>query len=212
MTDEKVYPLTVKSAENVDGPPEPNELRSIHLKNGKNPPKYMQLLIKAPRIPNHAHIFVKLPDESEFEDLGDLPINNGTILLPVPFVFLCHAREDAEQVRKINSDLRQRGILTWLDKQDLLPGDDWRRKIEEAIESSDYVLVFLSTKSIQKRGTFQREVKYALNQMMERPNGEAYIIPVLLEDCQPPKEFKDIHWSFAWKDGWFETLLKALRK
>lgn len=212
MNEDKVYPLIVKSSENAEGSPEPHELRGIHLKNGKNVPKNMQVRIKAPGIPNHAHIYVALPDEDEFEDLGDLPIDNGNVYLPVPFVFLCHASEDASLVRKINSDLRRSGVLTWLDKQDLLPGDDWQRKIEEAIESSDYVLVFLSSNSIKKRGTFQREVKYALDQMMEKPSSEAYIIPILLEDCQPPREFKDIHWSFAWEDDWLNTLLRALRK
>lgn len=212
MNDEKVFPLTVKSRENFVGPPEPNELRAIYLNTGKKPPDKMGVQIKCPRIPNHAHILVKLPDESEFEDLGDLPIEDGSIFLPVPFVFLCHASEDAELVKKINSDLRRSGVLTWLDKQDLLPGDGWQRKIEEAIESSDFVLVFLSAKSIQKKGTFQREIKYALDQMIERPSGESYIIPILLEDCEPPREFKDIQWSFAREDGWFDRLLKALRK
>ena len=110
MSKEKVFPITVKSQENISGPPEPNELRSIHLKNGNNIPQYMQLQIKAPRIPNHAHIYVKLPDESDFEDLGDLPITNGVVCLPVPFVFLCHASEDSESVTRINSKLRKSGI------------------------------------------------------------------------------------------------------
>jgi len=212
MEEKKVFPITIKSKENISGPPKPNEVRSIVLKNGKDIPKGMQAQIKAPRIPNHAHLSVKLPDQTEFEDLGDLPIVEGTIYLPVPFVFLSHASEDAEAVAKINTDLRKSGILTWLDKQDLLPGDDWRQKIEEKIESSDYVLVFLSPRSINKPGTFQREIKYAFDKMMERPSGESYIIPILLENCDPPREFKDIHWSIAWKDNWFESLLKSLRQ
>jgi hypothetical protein len=212
MVNERVYPIVVKSVENISGPPEPNELRSIHLKNGKNPPNKMEVQVRAPRIPNHAHILVKLPDENLFEDLGDLPITNGAVFLPVPIVFLCHASEDADLVGKINLDLRQRGILTWLDKQDLLPGDNWQYRIEESIKSSDYVLVFLSAKSIRKRGTFQREIKYALDQSMERPSCDAYIIPVLLESCEPPGEFRNIHWSFAWEDKWFDTLLRALRR
>ena len=212
MTNEKVYPLTVKSKENIHGAPASNELRSLLLKNGKNPPTRMVVQIRAPQTPNHAHVLVKLPNESEFEDLGDLLIVNGSVFLPVPTVFLCHASEDAEVVRKINSDLRRSGILTWLDAQDLLPGDSWLRSIEEAIESSDFVLVFLSDRSVQKKGTFQREVKYALNQMMERPSDESYIVPVLLDECEPPREFKDIQWSFACDDDWLDRLLKALRK
>jgi len=212
MNDEKVNPIIIRSKDNIEGPPKPNELRAIHLKNGKKPPGKMKVQIKAPRTPNHVHLFVKLPGESEFEDLGDLPIENGTVFLPVPFVFLSYASEDAEIIKKINLDLRGHGVLTWRDKQDLLPGDNWKSKIEEAIQSSDFVLIFLSKKGIQKRGTFQREIKYALDIMLERPSSDAYIIPILLEDCEPPQELRDIHWLFAWKDGWFESLLNSLRK
>ena len=156
MSDEKVFPLIMKGKNAAEGPPAPNELRSIILKNGKNPPDRMQVQVKAPHLPNHAKISVKLPGEDEYEDLGDLPIVNGTVYLPVPFVFLCHTSEDAARVLEINAWLRKSGILTWLDNQDLLPGDDWQQKIEQAMESTDFVLVFLSPASIDKRGTFQR--------------------------------------------------------
>jgi len=43
-------------------------------------------------------------------------------------------------------------------------------------------------------------------------SNEAYIIPILLEPCNPPKEFRNIHWSLAWEEEWLETLLVALRK
>ena len=211
MTDEKVFPLTVMHADNIDGPPKPGELHAINLKNGKPIPEQMKLNVMAPRRPNHAHVFVKLPDQDQFEDLGDLPIKDGIVFLPVPFVFLCHAKEDAGRVWKINQSLRAKGILTWMDKQDLAPGDRWRGKIKKAIDTSDFVLVFISNASATKRGTVQREIKYALDQMMDRPSSETYIIPVLLEKCQPPDEFADLHWSFAWKDGWIDDLMCALR-
>jgi hypothetical protein len=212
VTESKVYPLIMKSEENISGPPEKNELRAIHLKNGKNPVDKMQLQVKAPNIPNHAKISVKLPDEEEFENFGDLPIINGEVFLPVPFVFLSHASEDAEAVREVNADLRRAGILTWLDKQQLLPGDDWERKIDEAIDNSDYVLIFLSSKSINKKGIFQKEIKYAFDKVLEVPSGQAFVIPILLEEIQPPREFSSIHWAKAWESGWLDLLVKSLRR
>ena len=201
-----------KSDDNFSGHIKPNELHTLKLKNGKNAPDQMVVQIGTPNIPNHAHILIKLPNEKDFEDLGDLPIINGTIFLPVPFVFLSYANEDSEQIGMINSDLRKKGVITWQDKRNLLPGDNWRIKIEKAILSSDYVLVFLSSKSINKRGMFQREIKLALDQMMERLSEEAYVIPILLDNCKPPREFKDIQWVSAWEDGWFERLLLTLRQ
>jgi hypothetical protein len=172
----------------------------------------MMIKLSVSKVPKHAHVLVKLPNTDRFEDIGDLPIVDGIIYLPVPFVFLSYAREDSEKVQQINSELRDKGILTWFDKQDLLPGDNWQTKIEEAIETSDYILIFLSPKSINKRGTFQREMKYALDQLLVRPNSESYIIPVLLEECVPPREFKDIQWACGWEEDWLEGTIAALRQ
>lgn len=212
MSDDKVSPIIITDMKNIKGHPKPNEIRFMLLKNGKEVPIGLEVRIQCTKIQNHAHISVKLPDESEFEDMGDLPINNGSIYLPVPFVFLSYAREDSEHVEQINKDLKKHGILTWLDKKNLLPGDHWWNKIEEAIKSSDYVLIFLSRKSIQKSGTFQREIKYALDKMKEKPSSEAYIIPILLENCEPPKELEDIHWSSVCEENWLKKLLKSLRR
>ena len=37
-------------------------------------------------------------------------------------VFLCHASEDQEFVRKVYKRLKDDGIDPWLDKENLLPG------------------------------------------------------------------------------------------
>jgi hypothetical protein len=211
VNEENIPPSTIES--NMDiRPPEAKELRSVCLKSGKSIPHRMHLKVEASCVPHHVRTYVKLPDQTEYEDLGDLCIVKGTVYLPTPYVFLSYAREDADVVSKINSNLRKAGILTWLDKHDIYPGDDWERKIEEGIESSDYFLVFLSPKSINKTGVFQKEIKYALDQMLMRPSGQSFIIPVLLENCQPPREFRGINWCCAWENNWFELLLKSLRR
>jgi hypothetical protein len=65
-------------------------------------------------------------------------------------VFLCHASEDQEFVRKVHKRLKEDGINAWLDKENLLPGQDWELEIPKAIENSDVVLVFLSKDSVGK--------------------------------------------------------------
>ena len=130
--------------------------------------------------------------------------------LPVKLAFLSHAREDANFVRDLSSRLLQDGVLAWFDEKDLLPGDDWKQKIDDAIERSDFVLVFLSSVSVAKTGYFQRELKYALDQHQLRPEGSRYIIPIIIDDCEAPRSLREIHWLRADAAEWYELLKRVL--
>ncbi len=48
-------------------------------------------------------------------------------------VFLCHAHADRDHVREIYSRLIQDGVDAWLDKEKLLPGQDWELEIRKAV-------------------------------------------------------------------------------
>jgi len=75
-------------------------------------------------------------------------------------IFLCHASEDKAQVREVYHRLRAiAGFEPWLDEEDLLPGQDWAREIPRALQTSDFILIFLSRNSVAKRGYVQREMK-----------------------------------------------------
>ena len=140
-----------------------------------------------------------------------MPIENGAITLPVRLVFLCHAEEDKPFVRNLRQRLLDDGILTWLDEKDLLPGDDpWKQRINEAIETSDFVLVFLSSTSLNKTGQFQRELRYALEQRNLRPEGTRYIIPLVIDQCDPPGSLREIQWLRAQTTDWYERLNRAI--
>ena len=67
-------------------------------------------------------------------------------------IFLCHASEDKAQVREVYQQLKTLGFAPWLDEEDILPGQDWDYEIERALETSDFVMVFLSTRSVEKVG------------------------------------------------------------
>jgi hypothetical protein len=73
-------------------------------------------------------------------------------------IFLCHASEDKPQVREVYHQLKALGFAPWLDEVDILPGQDWEYEIERALETSDFVIVFLSTRSVEKVGYVQREL------------------------------------------------------
>jgi len=49
-------------------------------------------------------------------------------------VFLCHA--DRDPVRDLYTRLTQDGVDAWLDKEKLLPGQDWELEIRKVVRES----------------------------------------------------------------------------
>jgi TIR domain len=125
-------------------------------------------------------------------------------------LFFSYAHEDQVEVEKIAESLQQDGFLIWLDKKNLLPGDDWRVAIETAMDKADFILVFLSKSSVLKVGYVQKELRYALERSQLSPSGKRYIIPILLEPCTPPHELQYLHWLPLWEHGAYEKLKNAL--
>jgi hypothetical protein len=195
MAEESEHTVTFVSSENIKGPPAPNEVHAIHTAGGKEIPQGTILEARLGSLPNTVQVRIKLPGQEQFSDLGNLPLRSGIIELPLKLVFLCHAHEDRPTVESIGGQLWQDGYLTWFDKKDLLPGDSWQEMIEEAIEKADFFLAFLSKNSVSKTGFVQREIKYALQQRDLRPLRQRYIIPILLEECDLPREFRTVHWA-----------------
>jgi hypothetical protein len=98
--------------------------------------------------------------------------------------FLCHASDDKAHVREVYHRLRTvEGFEPWLDEEDLLPGQEWAREIPRALQTSGFILLFLSRTSVAKRGYVQREMKMALDVWQEMPEGTIHTIPVRLDDC-----------------------------
>lgn len=107
-------------------------------------------------------------------------------------------------------ELIRRGYKPWLDKENLLPGQDWQEEIPRAIRTSDFVLVFLSAASTEKRGYVQREFKIALQVLEEVPEGRVYVIPVKLDDCRIPERFSNLHWAELFSPQGLDSILRAI--
>ncbi len=98
----------------------------------------------------------------------------------------------------------------WLDKEKLLPGADWELEIRRAVRESDVVVVCLSNQ-FNQAGFRQKEVRLALNTAMEKPEGEIFIIPARLEECDSPESLRKWHWVDLFEDDGHEMLMRALR-
>jgi hypothetical protein len=103
-----------------------------------------------------------------------------------PRIFIAYAVEDLAPVRRLCQALRSAGCSPWLDKDKLLPGQNWPRAIERAIETSDACIVCFSSRSVSKRGQFQSELRYAVDCARRLPLDHLFLIPVRLETCTVP--------------------------
>jgi formylglycine-generating enzyme required for sulfatase activity len=125
-------------------------------------------------------------------------------------VFLCHAHADRDPVCGLYSRLTQDGVDAWLDKEKLLPGQDWELEIRKAVREADVVVVCLS-RQFNQAGFRQKEVRLALDTAMEKPEGEIFIIPARLEECDNLESLRKWHWVDLFESNGYDMLMRALR-
>jgi hypothetical protein len=130
---------------------------------------------------------------------------------PMAKIFLCHASEDKEKVRELYQRLKAEGFEPWLDEEDLLPGPLWDQEIRLALENSDFILIFFSQNSVAKRGYVRPEFKLALDTLQEIAEDVFHTIPIRLDDCEIPEQFKFLFYGDLFEEDGFEKLVQAIR-
>ena len=98
-------------------------------------------------------------------------------------VFLCHNMVDKPAVKKIGEQLKEHGILPWLDEWELQPGLPWQQVLEKQIEHIKAAAVFIGKSG---RGPWQdMGLSAFIRQFVKR---KCPVIPVILPDCDvvPP--------------------------
>lgn len=131
-----------------------------------------------------------------------------------PTAFLSYAREDQDSARRLTDDLRRAGITVWLDQDSLLPGQDWRVAVDNAIRSHRFFIALLSSRSISKKGYVQKELRIALEVLDQYPESQVFIIPVRLDECAPSHHrLNDLQRADLFPDwaAGLNSILKALQ-
>lgn len=128
-------------------------------------------------------------------------------------IFISYAHEDIASARRLYKQLKGvPGVEPWFDKENLLPGVKWRPAIRKAIRESDYFVALLSQRSISKKGYVQKEMKEALEIRDEFPEGQSFLLPIRIDNCQPPDSLSDTQYEDFfpnWKRG-FERVVMAI--
>ena len=130
-----------------------------------------------------------------------------------PKIFISHVREDEQIALQLYSDLKDLGSDPWLDKQELLPGQNWKEEIWSAIRMSSHILILISRSLVAKRGYIHKEIRQILDVHLEIPPGVVHIIPVRLDDTEPSHvELRDLQWVdiFPSYKKALESIAKAL--
>jgi hypothetical protein len=171
------------------------------------PPEERSLLEKARRQKGK-----RIQDESIKQEVVEVKSYTNTKEKPTEKlkVFLCHSSSDKLVVEKIYSVLKKDGIEPWLDKINLIPGQEWQIEIPKAVENAHVVIVFLSSETVNKEGYVQKEIRIALDVAEEKPTGTIFIIPAKLEECEVPYRLSKYQWVDLFKKDGYEKLLKAL--
>lgn len=105
-------------------------------------------------------------------------------------VFITYIHEDSAHAERIFDKLAEHGFDPWLDRRKLLPGQNWPRAIQHAMETADFVVTCFSARAVRKKGGFQAEVRYALDCAARMPLDEIFLVPVRLDNCTVPAQIQ----------------------
>lgn len=62
-------------------------------------------------------------------------------------IFISYATDTKPLAEELNRALKERGIVSWVDFNDLQPGERWLELIQRAIETANWVLILVSLDS-----------------------------------------------------------------
>jgi TIR domain len=134
---------------------------------------------------------------------------------PRPKIFLAYVVEDLAAAGRLYDRLELAGFSPWMDTRKLLAGQNWPRAIELAIESADLVVACFSSHSVNKRGGFPAEIRYALDCARRVPLDDIFLVPVRFDRCPVPRSIQR-EWQYIdlfpdWDHG-LDRLISAIRQ
>jgi hypothetical protein len=98
-------------------------------------------------------------------------------------VFISYSHADERLARKLTKSLLQAGLQVWDAEREILPGDNWAKKIAEGLEESEAMVVLLTPDAVRSQAV-RREIDYALG----KKSFDKRLIPVLVGS---PDEFPE---------------------
>jgi hypothetical protein len=97
-------------------------------------------------------------------------------------VFISYSRADARYAADIDSVLRQKGLRTFFDRRNLVPGLPWVRALEETIRAAKSALILVGPSGLGNTQQYERELAF-----VRQTRDPAFpVVPVLLPNARDP--------------------------
>src|SRR5581483_1431291 len=101
-------------------------------------------------------------------------------------IFFCYAREDEALLNKLKSHMRplqRQGLIdVWHDRE-ILAGADWEQEISHQLDTSDIVLLLISSDFMKSDYCYGKEMQRALERHAKE---ECVVIPII---------FRQVYWQ-----------------
>ena len=124
-------------------------------------------------------------------------------------VFLSHSSKDKPIVREVAERLRADGLRVWLDEWILKPGDNLPKKLDEGLEESRVLVLFMSANAF---GSDWAQLEAGTFRFRDPLNRERRFIPLRIDDA-PIKgslaQFLYINWVPNVREQEYANLLEA---
>ena len=137
-------------------------------------------------------------------------------------IFVSYSRTDLAAARRLFAGLQDIGAdVAWFDKSELKPGDDWDRKIRNAINGCYLFLPLVSANTETREEGFFREEWTLAGERTRRIQGRKFIIPVVVDRDYDgnagryqlvPESFPRTHFGHAPDGGLSDELLDELTR
>lgn len=122
-----------------------------------------------------------------------------------PKIFISYSHKDKEFVQKLYDELSRLPFDILWDKKELQVGDDIKKKTDELLENSDYLL-FVSSENSSNSEWASIEITKALKLKKK-------ILPVVIDESKPPEVISTIlyaNFSSSFDEG-MDKLVSALK-
>jgi hypothetical protein len=125
-------------------------------------------------------------------------------------IFISYATEDFLYAEKLYKYLESKEFRPWMDKIDLLPGQNWDYVIQQELRKADFIILLLSDISSKKRGYVQKEFNQALIYCEEKLESDIFIIPILINPCNIPDKLLKFQWVNYSSDDTFDKIFLSI--
>lgn len=129
-------------------------------------------------------------------------------------IFIYHAQGDSETVNALADLLFLHGVEVTLPEEaeaEIKTEEEEAEVLQKLIHEADTVLFCLSDRFNQQASLHDTEWESVLKEVLKRRQGDLFVIPVRLHDCEVPGRLHRWQPVNLYKKGGYEELMDALK-